>query len=329
MKETVEEFVEETWLPALAASRKLKPNTVAHYTTMMRAYVLPRIGYVKLRALSADQLRDLYGSLLVSGRRKGNSRLLSPTTVHACHVALRRMLKDAVRWGHLERNVADAASEDAPSPNRREMTERVWSPAQLQAFLASTRDHRLSALWVLFATTGIRRGEAAGLRWSDIDLNAARLTVCRSRVVVNHAVVEGTPKTVRSMRTIALDAATVRALMAHKERQSTERLERGSEYHLSDLVFVWESGSPIHPEIVSRTFKRLARKSSLPAMPLHGLRHSYASAALQAGIALKVVSDRLGHSSINVTANVYSHVSREVDQAAADQVAALILGTET
>ncbi|MCU1492831.1 MAG: Tyrosine recombinase XerC-like [Acidimicrobiaceae bacterium] len=206
------------------------------------------------------------------------------------------------------------------------MSEHVWSPQQLGAFISSVSATRLAAMWVLFATTGVRRGEAAALTWRDADLDAGRLTIRRARVVVNHAVLDSTPKTEKSVRTIGLDPATVKALRSHKARQAAEHLAWDGDYRPTELVFTWEDGRPLHPDLISRTFKRLAEMAKLPVITVHGLRHSYASAALEAGVAMKVVSDRLGHSGMSITADLYTHVRPEIDQQAADQVAALILG---
>lgn len=326
---TVAGFVEERWLPALdaaVAAGRLKPATVSQYRNLVRSYVVPALGSVLLRDLTPDQLTRHYGQLLVSGRRRGGGPL-SATTVHAVHVCVHRMLKDAGRWGLVARNVADVAGADAPHPVRREMAERSWSPDQLRAFLSANAGHRLYGLWLLAATTGMRRGELCGLRWTQVDLEAGRLSVARTRVVVNHVVHESTPKTASSARSIGLDAATVRALRAHKAAQAAERLAWGPEYQATDLLFVWEDGRPLHPDLVTRTFQRLAGQSGLRAIPFHGLRHSYASAALEAGgIDVKVVSGRLGHASVAITADLYQHVRPQVDQQAADKVAALILG---
>ncbi len=331
-KISVGAFAAERWLPALDAlvgAGKLKASTVQGYRNLVNAYVVPKLGRVVVKDLTPDQLARFYGALLTTGRRqgKGSAKPLSPTTVHAVHVCVHRLLKDAGRWGLVARNVADVAAEDAPRPVRREMTERVWSPAELGAFLASVREHRLAALWTLFATTGMRRGEACGLTWGDVDLDAGRLAIRRSRVVVNHQVVDSTTKTAASQRTIGLDVATVRSLRAHRAQQAGERLAWGPEYRVTDLVFTWEDGSPLHPDVVTRTFKRLAAKAGLRPIVVHGLRHSYASAALEAGVDTKIVSGRLGHSSVAITSDLYQHVRREVDQQAADQVAALILGS--
>lgn len=143
---------------------------------------------------------------------------------------------------------------------------------------------------------------------------------------MNHKVIDSTPKSERSARLIGLDDTTVSALKTHKARQSAERLAWGPGYESSDLVFTSEDGSPLHPNIISRTFQRLAAPAGLPVIRLHDLRHSYASAALEAGVGLKVMQERLGHSSVAITGDIYSHVSRQVDQDAADQMARVILG---
>jgi integrase len=184
-KITVKTFIEDRWLPALealVAAGKLKPSTVAQYRNLVNAYVVPRLGRVVLRELTPDELARFHGALFTSGRRRaaGARTGLSTTTVHAIHVACHRMLKDAQRWGIVARNVADVASADAPRPAEPSIEGRVWSPAELGAFLRAMSGTRLAALWILFATTGIRRGEAAGLRWSDVDLEAGELAVRRA-----------------------------------------------------------------------------------------------------------------------------------------------------
>lgn len=330
-KLTVREFAEATWLPsidALVAGGNMKPSTASSYRCQVNTHIVPQLGSVLLRDLTGPMLNALYGRLLTSGRvrvKEGGSPGLSPTSVHLVHVTIHRMLKDAGRWGLVARNVADLA--DAPRPRKSgESTMTTWTPDQLRAFLGAVDGDRLQAMWLLFITTGLRRGELCGLRWSDIDLDAGRLRVTTSRTVVNHEVVEGAPKTSGSRREIGLDPATVSALRSHWARQGEERLAWGSSYASTDLLFTWADGRGIHPNIVSKTFQRIARRAGLPVIRLHDLRHSYATAALEAGVALKVVSTRLGHSSISITGDIYSHVRAEVDQAAADLVAGSILG---
>jgi integrase len=232
-----------------------------------------------------------------------------------------RALKDAVRLGYLVRNVADAVT-----PPRGASPElQVWTPEQLRSFLGHARQDRLYALWLLVATTGMRRAELAGLRWVDIDLAAARLSPRRPRVVVNYAVHESEPKTRMGKRSLVLDPATLAALQEHKVRQEQERADVGPAWMDSGLVFTRPDGSAIDPDLITDWFRRLARAASLPPIRLHDVRHSYATAALAAGVPAKVVSERLGHATIAITLDVYSHVIPGMDAQAANAVASLIL----
>jgi integrase len=218
-----------------------------------------------------------YRSLLDHGRRGGGG--LAAKTVRNVHGELHAALRDAARWGHVARNVA--ASADLPKGTAPEM--RVWSPAQLRAFLYHARQDRLYAAWLLSATTGTRRGEVAGLRWPDVDLEAGRVSPRRPRVAVNYEVHVSEPKTAKGRRSLALDPATVTALRQHRARQAEERLAVGPRWHDSSLVFTWPDGRPIHPQRLSTWFEQVARAAGLPRIRLHDVRHSYATAALAAG----------------------------------------------
>lgn len=331
-KITVAKFIEERWLPhleGLVAANKLKPSTVAHYRRLVNAYVAPRIGRVILRDLTADQLTRLYGSLLKGGRRKagkGAPKPLSPTTVHAIHVAVHKMLKDAVRFGYVSRNVADVASEDAPRPEKPTLSERTWTADELRRFLSSVKGSRLAPMWELFAVTGMRRGEVVGLHWSDIDLDTGEVLITRATVVVDHETLETTPKSKTSARCLSLDADMVRSLRTHKARQAEDRLGWGSEYRVGDLVFRWEDGRPLHPDHVTRTFKRLALTAGLRPIPLHGLRHSYATAARLSGMELDELQQQLGHSSITVTSDLYVDMPASLVAEKSARAAAFIRG---
>jgi integrase len=157
---------------------------------------------------------------------------------------LHAALRDAVRWGYLPRNVATVA--DLPKGMTPEM--HVWSPEQLRTFLEHVRGDSLYAAWLLFATTGMRRGEVAGLRWPDVDLEASRVSPRRPRVVVNYEVVVSEPKTAKGRRSLALDPATTTAPREHRTRQLEQRLAVGRRWQDSGLVFTWPDGRPIHPE---------------------------------------------------------------------------------
>jgi integrase len=317
-KGTFGEFLSNEWLPAISAS--VRPTTLDHYEQNIRVHVLPTIGSLRLHDVSAARLNRLYAELLKSGRCRGGG--LSPKTVRHVHTTLHKALNDAVRWGLLVRNPADQA--DPPKPRTAEM--KVWSPEQLRAFLEHVLTDRLYAAWLLLATTGMRRGEVLGLRWLDVHVDAGRLSVVQSLTVTKYEVAISEPKTAKGRRSIALDAATVVALRMHRKAQLAERLAWGEAWQDTGFVFTREDGSLIHPHRFTAWFDRMQDAAGLPRIRLHDLRHSYATAALTAGIAAKVVSERLGHANVSITPDTYSHVLPALQEEAANTVARLILG---
>jgi integrase len=330
-KLTVQAFLLEQWLPAVEG--RLRPSTRANYKTNLQVHIIPALGALKLQRLTAPRIAAFYSELLADGRRDGKG--LAPKTVRNIHALLHRALKDATRWGYVPHNRAD----DVDPPHGASPERQVWSPEQLRAFLTHVRDDRLYALWILVATTGMRRAELAGLRWSDIDFTRARLTPRLPRVAVNYQVHESDTKTPSGRRSLALDPATLKALGEHRRRQAEERavIELADP---NDLVFTWPDGRPLHPDLITDWFQRHAKrvvwnqagrtKVGLPPIRLHDVRHSYATAALAAGIPAKIVSERLGHANVQITLDTYSHVIPGLDEQAAATIARLILeGSDT
>lgn len=237
---------------------------------------------------------------------------------------MRRALADAVKWNRLSHNPADVAT--APSAKAARAPKPVtWNADELRKFLDSVRDERLYPLWLLYATTGLRRGEALGLRWRDLDLDSSSMAVTNARVSVGHAVADSPPKSGRG-REVALDPATVAELRAHRKNQAAEQLAYGPGYEKGGYVFTWEDGRPLHPDYVSKSFQDAVASLGLQRIRLHDLRHTWASLALRAGVSPKVVSERLGHASVGFTLDVYSHVMPGMQEDAAATVAALIVG---
>lgn len=319
---TLGRFLTDEWLPAKRST--VKETTLASYELHVNKHLVPALGGLALVAATAPRLNAFYADLLSAGRRDGRGGL-APKTVRNIHGTLHKALEDAIRWGLLARN--PAAHADPPKAPVAEMT--VWSPDQVKVFLDSVRGDRLFAAWMLAATTGMRRGEVLGLRWSDVDLAAARVSVRQIRTVARYKVSTTTPKTAKGTRTIALDPATAAALRTHRTAQKAERLAWGAAYdNAADLVFAREDGSAIHPERFSRWFAQHSGRSGLPAVRLHDVRHAYVTALLSAGVPLKVVSQRVGHASPTVTMTIYQHVLSGDDEAAAAVGARVILGQE-
>lgn len=210
---------------------------------------------------------------------------------------------------------------------------QAWTAEELRQFLEHVRDDRLYALWLTAATTRMRRGELLGLRWSDVDLTAGLITIRQTLVETSYQLRFSTPKA-DSSRTVTIDAETVAALRRRQKVQQAERaawkLRLGEDGDWPDyggngpLCFVREDGSLIHPQSIYTAFRRHAKKAGVRMLALHGLRHTMATLHLQAGQPLKLVSDRLGHSSISVTAHIYSHVTPEMQSSAAGVVSTLI-----
>ena len=280
-----------------------------------------------LQRLSGDLFTALYAELLDHGRRDGKG--LSRRSVRYLHAIARRALSDASRWGLTNGNVADRA--DPPRQDRNREAMHVWSAEQVRTFLAHVRGDRLYGLWLLLVMTGARRGEACGLSWDDLDLDAARVAIRRNLASVrgrdqNRTAFWSEPKTSASRRSVALDGATAEALRTHRRRQLAERLAAGPAYRDLGLVFSREGGSELDPDWMSKRFERLAASAGLPRIRLHDLRHTHATLALQAGVHVKVVSERLGHATVGMTLDTYSHVIPAMQEDAAAKVAALILG---
>lgn len=248
----------------------------------------------------------MYRELLAGGGRGG--RPLAPKTVRHVHTTLRKALADAVEAKHLSWNPATAAK--SPKVERTKEPDH-WYAEQLRAFLDFASDDRLHALWMLAMTSGMRRGELLGLRWSDLDLDGARLRVRQTRVAYGRLHVTKEPKTTRSRREIPLSPIAVETLRAHGTRQKREKLAAGQTYADHGLVFADEIGDPLDPPTVSAAFGRLVREAGLPRITLHGARHSFAAVALEAGVDVLCVSSLLGHSSPAITQSVYQHVRSE------------------
>lgn len=255
---------------------------------------------------------------------------LKPRTVRYVHTILHAALKDAMRWSRVARNVADAA--DPPSPgSSRSSRPAAWTAEHLGAFLDFIADNRYLPAWVFLATTGCRRGECLGLKWSDLDLDNATAVISRQVTAIEHELrVKELPKTKRG-HMILLDSGTVAMLRRWRARQAEEKLLVGGGYRDDGFVFCQPDGSVHDPDRFSREFlrkqarfNRVHPNAPLPRLVLHGLRHTWATLALHEGIDIHIVSERLNHSSTHVTREIYTHVTPPMQSDAAEQVAASI-----
>ena len=247
---------------------------------------------------------------------------LEPKTVVNTHRMLHRAWEDFTAWGWARRNVV----RDAHPPYVPRKGRKVWSVAQLRMFLERARQDRFFALWVLEATSGMRRSELAGARIDDLDFEAGTLTLERTRVVVDGHVVQSDGKTENAQRIVVLDPLTLTMLRSHVEMLSRERAEFGSGYAGSGLLFCWEDGRPVHPDTITSRFRKIVESAGLPKINLHDVRHSYASAGRDAKIDWKTLSERIGRSDVAFTMRQYVQTDLEVHRQVATALAELILG---
>jgi integrase len=274
----------------------------------VRRYIRPALGNKKLVKLDARHVQALLRSKLDEG--------LSPTTVRYTYAVLRRALKQAKRWRLVEHNVA----EDVDPPRQIKQETKVLSSEQVRALLVAARGDRLESLYVLGVTVGLRQGELLGLRWDDVDLKTGKLKIDRQlqRRRDGSGLALVPTKTGRG-RTVRLGSAATKALKAHRQRQAEEKLKAGSLYPDHHLIFVTTIGTPLDAQnVVNRSFKPLLERAGLPPIRFHDLRHTCASLLLSKGINPKIVQECLGHSSITVTMDVYSHLMPDIQAGAAD-----------
>jgi len=317
---TIGGFLQRYWLPA--KQLRLEPSTFDGYQRQVRLHILPHLGDVPLRRLHTDQIQTHYHHLLTAGNTR-TGQGLAPKTVLDIHIILRSALGGAVRRGLLRENPAVAAG--AP-PARRPTSRahRVWTASQLASFLRLPAENRHHPAFWLAANTGMRRSELLGTRWYQLDADTRRLSVNRTVVAVDYQIREGSGKTRNSRRSIDLDAHTIQVLADWRRRQ---RDELGG-HNPDGPIFTKTDGTILHPHSLSQAFERAVAKTTLPKVTIHDLRHTHATLLIKAGVPLKVVSERLGHSSPAFTMATYQHVLPGMQADAANTFAALLQENE-
>jgi integrase len=305
---------------------QVQPSTWSSYRGNVARYLAPHLGCLRLDEITVARLNRLYGLLLLRGGYKGKP--LSLRTVKFAHTVLRKALGDARRIGLIESNPATDATLPRVDPRDGTTvgTSKVdaWSAEELRTFLDHLAGHRWEALFVVASTTGLRRGELLGITWDDVDLDAGLIHVRHALSVVDgRAILKGT-KTERP-RTLHVDARTVEVLREQERRQARWREDAGSAWHNEwDLVFTGEDGRYIPPDHLTAEFIKLVRAAPVPRIRLHGLRHTHATLLLARGVPVKVVSERLGHSTVGMTLEVYAHCLPAMDRGAAESFAEIL-----
>jgi integrase len=294
-------------------------KTGERYAEIVRHHVLPIIGCVKLRELKPAHIQELYSHAKRAGRKDGKGGL-SSRTVHHVHRVLTNAFNTGVKWQILANNPVKAAT-----PPRAEAREMVALSQQQSLQLLDMLENSPLRLPVFLAlTTGMRRGELLGLKWSDIDWDRAMVTVRRALKESRRGLELQKPKTARSARTIALPPIALEVLRSHRIIQAESRMRLGKAYRDLGLVLAERDGAFKRPDALSTNFAAFIRRHpELPKVRFHDLRHTHASLLLQAGEHAKVVSERLGHSSVAFTLDTYGHLMPGMEEAAAAKLDAL------
>ena len=293
--QTVAQYMER-WLED-SAKGDLAPRTYHNFRLQIRRHISPAFARLRLSKLTAAHIQSLYAAKLRDG--------LKPSSVRYIHAVLHRALEQAVRFHLIPFN--PVARVDPPKIRQEEIT--PLDAEQARTFLDEARGDRFECLYVLSLTVGLRMGEALGLKWSDIDLDRKTLRVSRQlqRIREGGGLVFSEPKN-SSRRTVDLPLRAIEALRSHRKGQIEEQLRAGSNWQDYGLVFASGKGTPLDAQnIVNRFFKPLLRRAGLPNIRWHDLRHTYATLLLARGIHPAYVQKSLGHASVQLTLDRYSH----------------------
>ncbi len=306
----------DKWLSEVAKHR-IKENTFDRYENIAETYIKAHIGGIRLCDLQTSQVQKFYNAL----REKG----LSPRTVRYAHTVLSSCLKQAVKWRMITANPCDLS--ELPKLKRTEM--KYLTPLQAACFLEAAKESKLFALFLLAIETGLRPSEYLALKWSDIDFEQKTLSVKRGVVKKKGGgFIFAEPKTSTSRRKIPLSNEALASLKKHRIQQLENRLKLGAGYENLDLVFPSDAGTPFqHRNLVRRYFKPILKKAELPNIRLYDLRHTTATLLLSAGENPKVVSERLGHASVVLTLDTYSHVLPTMQEDATKKLGNILYGT--
>lgn len=309
--QTVADFL-RGWLKDYCQAN-IAPHSTQTYEFFIERHIIPAIGHIPLAELKPQHLAHLYSEKLSNGRRdgKGGLGLRSVRYIHTC---LHKALSGALKMGLIIRNPADAV--EAPKQNHHEM--HIMSEIDMHIFLEMAKSTPYYALFYTALFTGLRRSEILALRWSDVDLLLCELFISRTiHQLHNREIFYGQPKTGKSKRSVSLSPSNAIVLREHKEAQEKLKQSLGTKISDDDLIFCKYDGKPYLPDSITHAWSNLAHKSGLNGIRLHDARHTHASLMLKQGVHPKIVQERLGHASIQITLDTYSHVVPGLQQAAA------------
>jgi integrase len=314
----------ESWLENTVKT-STRPATYVSYKHMIDLHIVPELGHIRLAKLTPQHCQQMVKNLMAknrqSNRKEEEGKPLSNRTVQYCLTVLRMALKKAESWGLVARNVALLA--DSPKVERHEV--KPMDSDEARKFLDLIKGDRLEAFFRVGLALGLRRGEALALKWSDIDFECSILRVSGTLQRLPGKLVIQPPKTKKSARTLRIPKSLLPILREHRTRQLEERL-KAEYWQENDLVFCTSLGTYYEPRNVRRKLDALMKDSGMRYFRLHDVRHFFASLLLAQGVELKVVSEILGHSSIRITADIYTHLLPKIKDDAIDLLDNVLIG---
>ena len=309
--------------------QNLAKTTYAIYASHISNHLKPELGMIQVAKLKAFHLQQFYSKKLEGGRADQKDGGLSPKSVGGIHKVVSSALKAAVTWELVAKNVAESIS----PPRVPETPQQTWTADNAQTFLRSISKHRLHPLYVLAIVTGMRRGEILGLRWQDIDWDKSTIHIVQSMVATPEGPIITDTKTSSGKRSVVIYDGLLALLKEHREKYFEEAVLRGSRAgeaeRSSQLVFTSERGTPLNPRNLLRHLQSACERAGVPKIPFHALRHTHATIMLKNGVHPKIVSERLGHSRVGITLDIYSHVLPGMQAEAASLAEQAVLPDKT
>lgn len=281
---------------------KVKASTYERTESLLKTQILPWFQEVELDKIDQFLIHDFF--------KEKKEKGLSSSYIQRMHEVIRQLLKVAYKWELIPKDISSFV--EAPRLEKKEM--KVWSVEQVNEFLKFTKHSRYNPVFFLAAYTGMRKGEILGLHWDDIDFEEKTIRISKTLYKVKDQYLLHEPKTKSSIRTIYMDDDIIRVLKKQRVKQNLEKLKAGNIYEDKNLVFAQETGNYVFPSAVNGLFLRYINQSGLPRIRFHDLRHTHATILLGMGVNPKIVSDRLGHSSVKITLDTYSHVLPSMQQ---------------
>lgn len=309
---TLGEYLQD-WLKTYSVN--LTPCTYSGYKVNIEKHIIPHLGKTPLQKLQPMQIQKFYNELFNRGDANSKDKL-SATSIRYIHATLRKALNDALKMDMVYRNVAEAVT----VPKQKQFEAKFLTQVQMNAMLEALKGTNIYLPTLLAVGLGMRRGEVLGLQWETVDFEKGMITIKRAYIPTPQGNVFSDVKTEKSRRTLAVPTNIMQYLKQVKKAQAETKLFLGGGYADNDLVCCNEDGSPLSPATWNHKFKRLMEDNNMPAIRIHDLRHTNASLMLKQGVTMKVASERLGHTTIGITMDLYSHIDEEQQRDAAQRL---------